>query len=151
MGRGSQRLLPVRQLDRTLRRDTEEPAPPGPRPRTRVTGAVPGADRGALRGGGAAEWSHPGVCACVPPYMSVRESLYVCVCVCARACVFRRWRGRPAPRLAPELGTTRAPTDIYPGPEDILPSSLAILASSPLLSTSDSAAAHRTGRQDTGF
>ena len=85
LGEGSQRLLPVRQLDGTLRRDTEAPAPPGPRPRTRVTGAVPGADRGALRGGGAAEWSHPGVCACVPPYMSVRESLYVCVCVCARA------------------------------------------------------------------
>ena len=37
--------------------------------------------------------------------------------------------------------------DIYPGPEDFLPSSLAILASSPLLSTSDSAAAQRTGRQ----
>ena len=66
----------------------------------------------------------------------------VCVCVCARACVFRRWRGRPAPRLAPEPGTTRAPTGIYPGPEDFLPSSLAILTSSPLLSTSDSSA-HR--------
>ena len=145
LGEGSQRLLPVRQLDGTLRRDTEAPAPPGPRPRTRVTGAVPGADRRALRGGGAAEWSHPGVCACAPPCMSVREPL--CVCVRARACVFRKWRGRPTPRLAPEPGTTRTPTDIYPGPEDFLPSSLAILASSPLLSTSDSAAAQRTGRQ----
>ena len=82
LGEGSQRLLPVRQLDGTLRRDTEAPAPPGPRPRTRVTGAVPGADRRALRGGGAAEWSHPGVCACAPPCMSVREPVCVCVCVC---------------------------------------------------------------------